>query len=98
MQVCIRLTIIYEKNYFTYFIKRFSLDDTILIQMLNSVTHSIKYKRKEKYQKALYSRLTQKRARLIFRRSPQLVFCDQNLTKKTKTEKTLELIESQNLN
>jgi len=88
-----------KKNYFTYFIKRFSLDDTILIQMLNSVTHSIKYKRKEKYQKALYSRSTQKRARLIFRRSPQLVFSvTKILEKKTKTKKTLELIESQNLN
>lgn len=55
---------------------------------INSVTHSIKYKRMEKYQKALYSMSTQKRAWLIFRRSPSTRFlCDQNLRKKKKQNK-----------
>lgn len=94
--VCTRLTDYYRWIiYLPNFIKLFPLDGTIFIQMLNSLTHSIKYKRMEKYQRGFDSRSIQKRARLVFLQSPSTRFlCE----KKSQRKKKLEPIESPNSN
>lgn len=84
------------KNLLYLFHKTFFFgDDNIFIQMLNSVTHSIKYKRMENIKKDWTVGQHKNVQGSFFYEALQLVF---SVTKILETKKNLEPIESQNLN